>query len=144
MKETKFANAFIDKIKTKFPYSWSFNVHGHASQESGIPDNLLNINGLFVAIEFKVQRDGKIKIEPNQVRQINEIKNGKGIALIVAYNEANGKILIRERRLNIKKLFFSSKSTSLFKRIDWDFELSTYDDAIDLISVIISNGGYQL
>ena len=141
MKEADFSRDFIDTIKMKFPYYWGKKIHGHEMQDSSIPDNLFCINAIFVAIEFKVQRDGKISITPGQIREINEIKNANGIGLIIAYDENKGKILIRDKRLDYKKLFLRSNITNARKyiRIDWDFEFSDYETAVDIISLMVEN-----
>jgi hypothetical protein len=144
MKESEFGKVFINSyLIEKFPYIWHKKIHGHEMQDRGIPDNLFCVNGLFLGIEFKVQRDGRITIEPGQIREINKIKDAKGIAFIIAFDETNKKILIRERRLDWKELFMSGKDTGKSGKsvkIDWDFECNDYFDAIDIISVAIKRG----
>ena len=56
MKETDFSNKFIEKMKDKFPLMWHRKIHGEEMQ-ANIPDYLFCINGAFVAIEFKIQRE---------------------------------------------------------------------------------------
>jgi Holliday junction resolvase len=119
-------------MKRKFPYFWGMKIHGHEMQASSIPDFLFSINGKFVAIEFKIQRDGKISITRLQVRELEKIKNSNGIALIIAYDENNHKILIRERRYDWRRI------NKKYIRIDWDFEYSRYEHAINLIEVMVS------
>lgn len=146
MKESEFSNIFIkNHLKQKFPFMWYKKIHGDEYQKD-IADNLFCINSLFVAIEFKIQRDGKISITPMQIKELNEIKNAKGISLIVAFDENTNKILIRETRLDYKKIFLSPSNIDNDKnikkryiKIDWDFEYSSYEEVIDLIYVLIEN-----
>lgn len=132
MKETAFGKNFIKAMRIKFPIMWYRKIHGEEMQ-SNIPDYLFCINGVFVAIEFKVQRDGRISTTPLQLRELSEIKNAKGIALIVAYDENKEKILIREKRVDYKQTM--SKNI----RIDWDFEFSDYSSTIEVLRVMVEN-----
>ena len=137
MKETDFGRKFIEHFKTKFPYAYGFKVHGHEMQQSFIPDFLYCVNGLFLGIEFKVQRDGRISITPGQAKELNKIQNAKGIALLVAFDEDKKKIYIRQKRIDYMILLQTPvKSKNI--RLDWDFEFSTYEDAVDLISVMVA------
>ncbi|MDX1373470.1 MAG: hypothetical protein R3321_13435 [Nitrososphaeraceae archaeon] len=131
MKETVFTKKFVDHMKKKFPYMWAANIHGHEMQRSSLPDYLFCINSIFTAIEFKVQRDYKISITPLQVKEINDIKNSNGIGLIIAWDENWDRILIRERRLDWKKI------KKGYTKIDWDFDYVNYEDAMDLLEVFI-------
>lgn len=132
MKETDFNEKFIEKMREKFPTMWCRKIHGEEMQ-SNIPDFLFCINGVFVAIEFKVQRDGRISSKPMQLRELSEIKNAKGIALIIAYDENRNKILMREKRVDYKK------AMSRYIRMDWDFEFNHYEQIIDVIGVMVEN-----
>jgi Holliday junction resolvase len=100
-------------------------------QQSAIPDYLFCINSVFVAIEFKVQRDKMISISPLQIRELNKIKDASGVSLLIAYDENQHKILIRNKRL--------SKIKSKHAKIDWDFEFSAYSDVMDLLNIIIND-----
>ena len=129
MKETAFNKSFVDKMKLKYPHMHGWKIHGHEMQESGIPDNLFCVNGTFVAIEFKIQRDGKVAVTKSfkqQCRQLAKIKDAGGVGLIVAYDENRNKILIREKRIKKPKSY-----------IDWDFEFSSYNNAIDIVMLRI-------
>ena len=131
MKETAFNNKFVAALRQKYPNMYAKKIHGHDMQESGIPDNLFCINGVFVGIEFKVQRDGRVSITKSfkqQVRDLNQIKDANGIGLLIAYDEGRNKILVRTKRLDWRKL----KS-----KIDWDFEFSHYEKAIDIVHLMI-------
>lgn len=141
MKESAFTKKFIQSMKVKFPFMYSLKVHGHEMQSSFIPDCLFCINGLFIGIEFKIQRDSRISITPGQIKELNKIKDSKGIALIIAYDENRGKILLCQRRLDYMTLFISNvdrKVKSKNIKLDWDFEFSNYEDSIDIISVLVN------
>ena len=140
MKESKFSENFIDAMKVKFPFMWKIKIHGHEMQREGVPDHLFGINGKFLTIEFKIQRDGRISTSPLQLKEICDIKNSNSIALIVAYDENYDKILIREKRIDYKSIFLSPSNVNIKSgnlKIDWDFEFSQYENAIDLIGVMI-------
>jgi hypothetical protein len=132
MKETAFNKKFNEYMLAKWPYMWTMKVHGHEMQQSGIADNLYCINSKFVAIEFKIQRDGRISTTPLQMKELNTIKNAKGISLFVAYDENRNKILVRQKRLDWRRGFKKSI------KLDWDFEFNHYETAIDLIDVMVS------
>lgn len=135
MKESDFSKKFIDAMKQKFPHMWAVKIHGHDMQQKFIPDNLFCINGKLLAIEFKIQRDNKISITPGQIKEISKIKNANGCGLIVAYNENNHRILIREKRLDWKIATDNKK----YINIDWDFEFVVYENAVDLIWVMLED-----
>ncbi len=137
MKETMFNNNFVKVLKRKYPYMYKLKVHGHNMQKTGVPDNLFCIKGKFVAIEFKIQRHGKISTKPKQIKEINKIKNSGGIGLFIAMDESTKKILIREKRLDHKKLFLSQEKIRKYISIDWDFTFNYYEDAVDLINIYI-------
>jgi len=142
MKETTFTGKFVGAMRKAFPHMYAIKIHGHEMQSAFIPDTLFSINGLFVGIEFKIRRDGRISIAPGQVKEINKIKNSNGIGLIVACDEGSGKILIREKRIDYRAIFLSTSNLSVKSkniRIDWDFTFSNYDNAVDLIGVIVEN-----
>jgi len=139
MKESIFSHTFLDSLKIKFPLLWGMKIHGHEMQQSDIPDYLFCINGCFVAIEFKVQRDSRISITPGQCRELNKIQNAKGVSLLVCYDEDRNKIYFRTKRIDYKTIFFSKnkpvKSGSI--KLDWDFEFSDYKTATELIKVMV-------
>jgi len=131
MKESAFTDKFIPYMRHKWPYMWSMKIHGHEMQQSSIPDFLFCINSVFVAIEFKVQRDGRISTTPLQMRELNAIQNAKGVALLVAYDENICKILVKKKRIDYKSI------KTKYIKMDWDFEFSKYETVIDLIDVMI-------
>jgi Holliday junction resolvase len=140
MKESDFSKKFITKMQEKFPYMWFMKIHGHEMQQRDIPDYIFTINGFFLAIEFKIQRDGRISVTPGQLRELNKIKDSKSISLIVAYDEIYNRILIRQNRIDYKAIFLTPSNKNVKSgniRIDWDWEYSNYDNAIELISVAL-------
>lgn len=54
-----------DKITTT-PVGWYFKVWGGGFQKSGIPDLILNVVGLFIAVELKAEH-GK----PSELQKLN-------------------------------------------------------------------------
>jgi hypothetical protein len=133
MKESAFTDKFIPCMRERWPYMWSMKIHGHEMQQSAIPDFLFCINSVFVAIEFKVQRDGRISTTPLQMRELHKIQNAKGIGLLVAYDENIDKILVRNKRIDYMAI------KTKYIKIDWDFEFNNYETTIDLIEVMVSN-----
>lgn len=61
---------------------WVLKVVGSAVQASGVPDILMCIKGLFVAIELK-RPDGKGRVSEIQKAQIEHIKRAGGGAFVV-------------------------------------------------------------
>lgn len=136
MKESTFVANFVSHMNNKFPLMWGMKIHGHEMQASSIPDNLFCINGAFVAIEFKVQRDSRISIPPAQIRELTRIQNSKGIALLVAFDEDRKKILFRTTRIDYQALL-NKKVKSGNLKLDWDFEFTSYEDSVELIKLMV-------
>lgn len=145
MKESNFTDKFIPYMEAKFPFMWKFKVHGHEMQNSAVPDFLFCVNSIFLAIEFKVQRNNRVSITPMQIRELNKIINAQGIGLIIAYDENINKILVRTKRLDYNNIFLSPKNKIPVKsksvNIDWDFEFNNYEDCIDIIGLLVDNKG---
>lgn len=122
MKEKRFSKNFIDEMKKLYPQIWKFKTVGSEMQASDIPDHLFCINGKFVAIEFKIQRSGKIKIEPGQVREYNNIKKAGGLSFIIAYDEGRAQVHIH----------FSPLEIEMKKHIkmEWDASFYTIEKAV--------------
>ena len=134
MKETKFSKDFLQRLNEIYPDMWFKKISGSTTQQTGIPDYLLCIVGKFISIEFKVQRDNKIRITPRQIKEINSIWDSKGIALLIAYDENRDKILIRQARLDSKTAMQTKKIS-----IDWDFTLDSFEDAMQFMKNLIGN-----
>ena len=130
MKETKFGNEFIKKLVEVYgDKMWKIKIVGSERQATSIPDWLFCIKGKFVAIEFKVQRHGKITIEPNQIRELNKIKDSDGIGLIVAYEEKDDVILIRHTKVDPILAIEGNKRIA----VEWDLDFNTYKSAVDFL-----------
>ena len=134
LKETKFSKDFLQELKLVYPDMWATKISGSATQQTGIPDYLLGIKGRLVMIEFKIQRDNRIKITPRQIKVINEIWDSGSTALIVAYDENKDKILIRQSRLDPKVAMDSKKIN-----IDWDFDFNSFEEAIKFMENMIGD-----
>lgn len=133
MKETKFSHDFIDKLIKEYPLMWYEKISGSVTQATGIPDYIFCINGKFIAIEFKIQRDNKIKIKPRQIKQINKMLDSKGVALIIAYDENRNHILIRQKRLDPKVAMVPGNRIN----IDWNYNFNDFDSTIRFMKSIV-------
>jgi len=130
MKETKFGNTFIKHLTDIYGKKmWKMKVVGSERQATSIPDWIFCIVRDFMAIEFKIQRSKKITIEPNQIRELNKIKDSQGIGLLVAYDEDTDNILIHQNRIDPKLAIENNKHISL----EWDFDFNTYESAIEFL-----------
>lgn len=81
--------AIVKAVKTAYPESWIFKVHGDPYQMSGVPDLLICVRGLLVGAEVKFQRPGesadhaRSRATPGQRIQIALINAAGGIAAVV-------------------------------------------------------------
>ncbi len=62
------------------PLGWYLKVWGGGYQKSGIPDLILCVNGVFIAVEVKSSRGKPSELQVKNVRMIN---NGGGIGLVL-------------------------------------------------------------
>ncbi len=92
MREIDFLKKFMEKLKLLEPTIWYFKVHGEPMQVRGIPDVLCCFNGLFLSLEFKIKKNGKLNITPYQEYTIEIIGKAKGMAMVVWYDERDGKV----------------------------------------------------
>lgn len=67
------------KIRAE-PCGWYFKVWGGGYQRSGIPDMLLNVNGIFIACELKGEVGKPTDLQKLNIAAINN-SNGLGIIL---------------------------------------------------------------
>ena len=128
MKETSFAGNFLNILKEQYSDLWELNVHGHEMQRSGVLDYVICIEGKLICIEFKIQRNNKIKMMPLQQKEFNDIKKSKGISLIIAYDEDKGEILIRKMPLKIQQ--------EKYINIDWDFVYHDLHNAANVVKLM--------
>jgi len=102
-KETPFIHEFMDEIKKHHPTIWYFKSHGEPMQVRGVPDILMCYYGIFVAMEFKIMRNGTISYSPLQEYTIELIGKSNGIALTVWFDNRNGDVGIGGKRCKDKK-----------------------------------------
>lgn len=97
-KEGDFLKSFMDKVRKKHPKVWFFKSHGEPMQTRGIPDILMCYYGLFIGIEFKIMRGGKIIPTPLQEYVQDLIIKACGISVVVWYDERNENVGIGTKR----------------------------------------------
>ncbi len=98
-KEKDFIREFMDDLKRKCGDKiWFFKSHGEPMQVRGIPDILMCYCGLFVGIEFKIMRKGKLEVTPYQEHNLKCINNSMGFGFTVWYDENNGQCGIGIKR----------------------------------------------
>lgn len=51
--------AVVRALRKRWPHAWIFHPVGHPSQETGIPDLLICIDGNLIGIELKHQKPGE-------------------------------------------------------------------------------------
>lgn len=87
--EAQLVKRIAKALDDAYPMSWVFKVVGHPYQMSGVPDIILCINGLMIAIEVKWQRPGETKkhaearVTKQQEFQMCGIHNAGGITGVV-------------------------------------------------------------
>jgi hypothetical protein len=67
-------------------------------QVRGIPDVIMCFYGLFVSMEFKIRRHGKISVTPYQDYSIECIAQANGIALVIWHDEDTAEVGIGMRK----------------------------------------------
>ena len=130
MKETTFSNNFMDKLTEVIPALYKLKISGSEKQRSGVPDYLTSLLGIFVAIEFKIERNNKISLTPKQTKQINNIRASGGQAFIIAYAEKRAEILVNYQ--GILPIKFEK-----YISLDWDMTFHDYHGVIEFIIKIV-------
>jgi hypothetical protein len=103
-KETDFIRDFMDDFKKICGSKvWWFKTHGEPMQARGIPDILMCYSGLFIGIEFKIMRQGKLNVSPYQEYNIDLINKASGFGLVVWYDESNQECGINIKRFEDRK-----------------------------------------
>jgi hypothetical protein len=98
-KETDFILSFMTELKKKRgEVIWSFKSHGEPMQTRGIPDVILCYMCLFVGLEFKIMRHGKLEPTPYQEYNLEMINKAGGLGIIVWWDEKNGEVGIGVKR----------------------------------------------
>lgn len=98
MKEGDFLKKFMGKLKLLSEFMWYFKTHGEPMQTRGIPDVLLCWDGLFVGIEFKIMRKGKVAATPYQEYTLELIDKANGKSVIAWYDERDASVGLGEKR----------------------------------------------
>lgn len=57
--ETQLVKAIEGRIRGQWPDAWLLKVHGGGYQRVGVPDLLVCVEGLFIAMEVKHQKPGE-------------------------------------------------------------------------------------
>ena len=112
-KETAFIHEFMDIVKKAQPMIWYFKSHGEPMQVRGVPDILMCYHGLFVGLEFKIMRGGKVHYSPLQEYTLELINISGGLALTVWFDNRNGEVGIGTKRFKDKKLAVDEMIMSL-------------------------------
>ena len=86
MTEAQLTNKIIAAIREHDPAAWIFKTHGSGYQRAGVPDLLICISGMMIAIEVK--RPGG-KVTRLQQREIERLRvAGATAAVARSVNEA--------------------------------------------------------
>lgn len=102
--EREFIKEFMNEfVKIAKPAPWFFKTHGEPMQARGIPDILMCYRALFIGIEFKIMRNGKVNVTPYQYYTIDMINKSLGFGFVIWYDEANQGCGINAKRLDGKK-----------------------------------------
>jgi hypothetical protein len=87
--ETGLVHAIGKAVKKHYPGALIYKIHGGPMQETGIPDLLICIQGLFIGAEVKHQKPGESeqhardRATPSQRMQIMRINAAGGMAGVV-------------------------------------------------------------
>ena len=106
----EFMIEFVDGLIVR---PWYFKTHGEPMQIRGVPDILCCFGGLFVGIEFKVMRQGKIKVSPMQEYVMECIRKAKGLCFVVWFDENNAEVGIGLQRFDNTKVAANYLSDSI-------------------------------
>lgn len=113
MKEKSFMLKFMEKLKAKSSRTmWYFKTHGEPMQVRGVPDILACYFGLWLSIEFKIKRHGKLTITPYQQYTAECLQKANAIHLSIWFDEDTAEIGIGMRKFE-----------NLDKAVDWLIEV---------------------
>lgn len=79
--EAKVQKQIQDGLNKAYPGSFFFKSHGGAYQQSGLPDLMGTIYGIFIGIEVKTPQK-KTNVTKLQQHCIDQIKRAGGIAFV--------------------------------------------------------------
>lgn len=79
--ETRIQKNIQDALKKEYPNSFFYKTHGGPYQQSGIPDLVGVIHGIFIAIEVKTpdKKDNTTKLQDECLRKISK---AEGLAFV--------------------------------------------------------------
>lgn len=98
MRESKLIEKAMKEFLSRDSTIFYFKSHGEPMQVRGIPDIVASITGLFVAIEFKVMRSGKLNVTPYQEHTLTKVYNSKGAAFVFWFDEKTGEYGVQTYR----------------------------------------------
>lgn len=91
VKEKAFLLKFMERLKVCARHDmWYFKTHGEPMQVRGVPDVLGVYYGIWLSIEFKVMRKGKLLLTPYQEYTGELLQKANALHLVVWYDEDNG------------------------------------------------------
>lgn len=95
------------------PVGWYFKVWGGGYQKSGIPDLILNVNGLFVGVELKAENGRPSEL---QLYNIRAIRNAHGIAFVLYPAAFEGfKTIIRKLIQTPATIYYRDEMPEIWK-----------------------------
>ena len=98
MKESKLIENAMKCFKRKLPTLYHFKAHGEPMQVRGVPDIIASMEGLFVGIEFKIMRSGKLNVTPYQEYTLTKVYESKGAAFVFWFDEKTGEYGVQIHR----------------------------------------------
>lgn len=87
-------------LREEFPRLWDVKYHGGPFSQSGVPDVLICVEGMFVALEVKMPDE-----EPDQLQKMTmaDIRRAGGIAESVETVEEAISVVRKVRRLSKRR-----------------------------------------
>lgn len=111
--ETALVTKIAKAIHVEHPRAWVFKVHGSPWQESGVPDLIVLVDGLFIGMEVKHVKPGESdqhareRATPKQRMQIGKINQAGGMAgVVISVSEALEMI----ERARLKQQYLNEKT----------------------------------
>jgi hypothetical protein len=93
--ESALTASIVKAIRRRWPDSWTLKVHGHPGQTVGVPDLLVCVYGLLIALEVKCPRmresvaHARARVTLPQRAQLDAIRRaGGGGAVVLSVEEA--------------------------------------------------------
>lgn len=124
MLERDLIHKFMEELTKIEPNCWRVKIHGQPFQTRGIPDVLICYKGLFIGVEFKIVRQGKMNVTPYQQYTLEKIHKAGGFPVIVWFNlKSNRYGVIKESFKTIKETvkYFCNTAEKLSANVGIDF-----------------------